>query len=237
MYTSVWVNVVVSPHGQPMDAVRKELYIRSVQSWHRHADDNTEGLRAHFYLVDKWFTKIYMIVVFVRPSYNKKNKTQKHDACSIMPSIRSEISFAPSSYPRRHLYRGRAPVLAMVMSLSGTTSDPRTLQRLFLREGSEDAKDDGHTGVELYAHERLRDAFANVLEVHSCAFDEHPNRNHRVERSTLCATNKARDLRCTAASDRRGRARCADVQPAQQIRGVCTGLDKGSGDHSTGVIK
>ena len=119
----------------------------------------------------------------------------------------------------------------MVVSFISGTPNSRALQSLLFREGSENAKDDWHASVELYAHERLRDAFADVLEVHSCAFDEHTDRDNRVEGSVLCV-RKVHD-RCAAARDRRGGAWRAEVLRTQQIYGGGTGLDMGSGDHST----
>lgn len=44
------------------------------------------------------------------------------------------------------------------------TAHPCTLQSLFFREGSEDAKYDQHASVELHAHEHLGDTLADVLE-------------------------------------------------------------------------
>jgi hypothetical protein len=123
----------------------------------------------------------------------------------------------------------------MVVSFIAGTSNARALQSLLFREGSENTKDDRHASGELYLHERLRDAFADVLEVHSFAFDENTDRDHRVERSVLCA-RRARDKRCAAARDGRGRAWRAEVLRTQQIYGCCTCLDMGSGDHSTRMI-
>lgn len=125
----------------------------------------------------------------------------------------------------------------MVVSFISGTPNARALQSLLFLEGSENAKDDRHASVELYAHERLRDALADVLEVHSCALDEHTDRDHRVERSAVLGARRARARRCAAAGYRRGRAWRADVWPTQQIYGGCTGLDMGSGDHSwAGVV-
>ena len=122
----------------------------------------------------------------------------------------------------------------MVVSFN-ETPDPRTLQGLFLREGSEDPEDDRHASVELHAHERLRDGLADVLEVHSCALDEHPDRDHRVEGLVLCGRGDRGGCSATA-SDGRGRAWRTDVQPTQQIRGCCTSLDKGPSDHPTEMV-
>ena len=97
----------------------------------------------------------------------------------------------------------------MVVSFN-ETADPRTLQCLFLREGGEDPKDDRHARVELHAHERLRDGLADVLEVHGCTLDEHPDRDHRVEGLVLCAGGD-RGWQSADASDRRRRARRTDL--------------------------
>jgi hypothetical protein len=170
-------------------------------------------------------------VVFIRLQYRKPKKKRRVTSAGFgVSSSTSELSFAPPSCPRRHLYSSRAPVLAVVVP-DLHAADPRTLQRLFFGEGSEDPKDDRHAGVELHAHERLRDAFRDVLEVHGRAFDEHPDCDHRVERPVQ-GTREVRAHRRTAvARDGRGRARRADLEPPQQIRRGRTGLDMGTGDH------
>ena len=113
----------------------------------------------------------------------------------------------------------------MVVALA-RTAHASALQGLFFIEGSEHPEYDGHAGVELHAHERLRDALTDVLEVHGRAFDEHPDRNHGVEGLFLGAG-------CAAADDRRPRSWGANVEAPQQVRGGCAGLDMGTGDHPT----
>ena len=120
-----------------------------------------------------------------------------------------EIPFAPPAYPRRHLYGSHAPVLAVVVSLI-LTAHPSALQSLFFREGSEDAKDDRHAGVELHAHERLGNALADVLEVQGRALDEHSDRDHRVEGFVLGA-REVGGQRPGAARDGRDGSWGADV--------------------------
>ena len=113
----------------------------------------------------------------------------------------------------------------MVVALA-RTAHASALQGLFFIEGSEHPEYDGHAGVELHAHERLRDALTDVLEVHGRAFDEHPDRNHGVEGLFLGAG-------CAAADDRRPRSWGANVEAPQQVRSGRSGLDMGTGDHPT----
>ena len=66
-------------------------------------------------------------------------------------------------------------------------ANPSALQSLFFRERSEDSKYDWYAGVQLNAHERVRDAFADILEVHGRPLDEDSDCNHRVEGSVVRA--------------------------------------------------
>jgi hypothetical protein len=92
----------------------------------------------------------------------------------------SEFSFAPPSYLRRHLHRSSAPVLAVVVPFIDAANS-RAFQRLIFRECGKDPEYDWHARVELHAHECVRDALADVLEMHGRALDEHANRDYCVE--------------------------------------------------------
>ena len=92
----------------------------------------------------------------------------------------SEFSFPPPSYSGRHLHRSSAPVLTVVVPFIHATNS-RAFQRLIFRERGKDPKYDGHARVELHAHECVRDALANVLEMHGRALDEYADRDYCVE--------------------------------------------------------
>ena len=140
----------------------------------------------------------------------------------------SEFSFSPPSYSRRHLHRGRAPVLAVVVPFIHA-ANTRALQRLIFRERGKDAEYDRHARVELHAHECVRDALADVLEMHGRAFDEHSDRNHRVEWPIVGSRKRGQPRR--RACDRRCGAGRADAQAPQQICRTCACLDERPSDH------
>ena len=124
---------------------------------------------------------------------------------------------------RRHLHRSRSPVLAMIVALVRTTPNTRPLQRLVVRQRGEDAKDDRHARVELDAHERVRHAVADVLEVHRRALDEHADGDHRVER--LARHVRHRDLTRCGRGGAHGWRRRAKGEPAEQVCRGRTSLD------------
>lgn len=53
---------------------------------------------------------------------------------------------------------------------------------LLVIQDSEDAKDNGHTGVEGDTHQTVGDTLGNVLKVHRLALDQHANGDDGVER-------------------------------------------------------
>jgi hypothetical protein len=92
----------------------------------------------------------------------------------------SEFSFPPPSHSRRHLHCSSTPVLAVVVPFFHAANS-RTFQRLIFRERGKDPEYDRHARVELHAHECVRDALADVFEMHGRTLDEHADRNYCVE--------------------------------------------------------
>jgi hypothetical protein len=166
--------------------------------------------------------------IFVCLSYRKMRGVQCRPPHVV---VLSEFSFPPPSYSRRHLHRCSAPVLAMVVPCIHAANS-RALQRLVFRERGKDPEYDRHTRVELHAHECMRDALTDVLEMHGRAFDEHPDRDHRVEWPIVRGRKRERSG-YRRASDRRGGAGCGDTQSPQQICHTCAGLNKRPSDHPT----
>lgn len=68
----------------------------------------------------------------------------------------------------------------MIVTLVLSTADTSTFQSLVVRQGGQDTEDDWDSSVEGDAHEGMRDALANVLEVHSRALDEDTNSDDSI---------------------------------------------------------
>lgn len=60
-------------------------------------------------------------------------------------------------------------------------NQPRAGFRLFIRQDSQHAKDDGHACVERDALQAVRYAAGDVFKVHRLAFDEHTNGDDGVK--------------------------------------------------------
>ena len=60
-------------------------------------------------------------------------------------------------------------------------SDPCSDQSLVFCEGGENSKDDGNAGIELNAHEAVRDGVGYILEVHGFAFDQNADGDHHIK--------------------------------------------------------
>ena len=89
----------------------------------------------------------------------------------------------------------------MVVALILPSTDPRTLQRLVVVEGRQNAKDDWNARVQLNPHQRMGNGVANVLKVHSCTLDEHTDGDDRIKRPSQVR--------------RRGVVGCGLVEPKQ----------------------
>lgn len=92
-----------------------------------------------------------------------------------------KLSLTPPHRANRHLDGGQTPIFTVIMTLVPIFADSRPEQSLVFCEGGENTKDDGDAGIELDAHEAVRDRVGDVLEVHSFAFDQNTDGNHRVE--------------------------------------------------------
>lgn len=142
--------------------------------------------------------------------------------------LRGKLALAPPPRMRRHLHRGQTPVLTVVVALVLAAAEAGALERLVVRKGSEYAEDDGNTCIELDAHERVRHALADVLEVHRRAFDEHADSNDRVE---WFLRHRDRHGRRRARA-RRNTTQGVEGEPAEQVRRGRAGLDVGAGEDS-----
>jgi hypothetical protein len=72
----------------------------------------------------------------------------------------------------RHFYSCKSPVLSMIVPFVLSSAYTCTLQSLIVREGSQDAKDDGDTCVHLDLHESMRNTVTDVLEMHGCSLNK-----------------------------------------------------------------
>ena len=119
----------------------------------------------------------------------------------------------------------------MIMTLILPPPKARPLQRLIVRESSQHAEDDRDPCIELHAHERVRHAVADVLEVHRRALDEHPDRDDRVE--GLVRHVRRRRYRRPGARPARNWGRHGQAaEAAEEIRRRRAGLYVGSRDDS-----
>jgi len=120
----------------------------------------------------------------------------------LQPQTRLETSV---HLPRRpalplgsHLDGREPPVLAVVVA---TVDEARARHPLLLGQDGQNAKDDGHAGVELHAHQPLRDGVGDVLEVHRLALDQHADGDDGVERARGLRRGGQRRQVCRAARE------------------------------------
>jgi len=97
----------------------------------------------------------------------------------VVPSL--ELSFTPPPRTNRHLDGGETPILTVIMTLIWGPANSGPNQSLVLIEGSENAKDDRDTSIELDAHEAVGDSVGDVLKMHGVAFDQDTDGDHCVE--------------------------------------------------------
>ena len=106
----------------------------------------------------------------------------------------------------------------MVVTLRLPTTDARTLQCLVVRERGEHTEDDGNSSIELDAHKRVRNGFADVLEVHRGALNENADGDNRVERLVGDRSHHG----CRSGGPR---VRVERSQAAEKVSCCCAGLD------------
>lgn len=70
----------------------------------------------------------------------------------------------------------------MVVTFVSSATNASAFQCLVVRQSSQDTEDNWDSGVERDAHESVRDAFADVLEVHGRTLDEDADGNDSVNR-------------------------------------------------------
>ena len=71
----------------------------------------------------------------------------------------------------------------MVVPLVLPSTNARTLQRLVVGEGGQNAKNDWNARVQLDPHETMRHTVTNVLKVHGCTLDENTDGDDCIKRS------------------------------------------------------
>ena len=90
----------------------------------------------------------------------------------------------PTPSPRRGLLSVlrcyTLQTLTVTLLLSSTHT--RALQRLIIGQSGQDAEDHRRTGIQLDAHQAVRNSVADVLKVHSRALDEASDGDDSVER-------------------------------------------------------
>jgi hypothetical protein len=114
-----------------------------------------------------------------------------------------------------------APILAMVMLLP--TSQPRALQTLLLSQQRQQAKDNGHTGIELHLHQGVRHRIGNVLKVHRFTLDEHANGDDGVKGRRGDRGGFGRGLLRQVARRRGQEVGCGDVASRRARGGLHVG--------------
>jgi len=124
-----------------------------------------------------------------------------------------------------HLDGGETPVLTVVVAPL-FQAGPRP--RLLLAQDRQDAEDDGDARVQGDAHQALRHAVSDVLEVHGLALDQHPDGDQGVEgagRAGGRRRRQRRQIRGRAAEEVAGRG------PARRRRR----LNLGGGEEAKSV--
>ena len=91
------------------------------------------------------------------------------------------LSLGPLASLRSHLHCGQRPVLSVVccqyevrmtrrsrltVPFILSPSDTRTLQRLVIGQSGQNTENDRRSGIQLDAHQSVRNSVANVLKVH-----------------------------------------------------------------------
>lgn len=67
----------------------------------------------------------------------------------------SELSFTPLLGLYAHLDRSERPILSVIMAFVLSSANTRAVERLVVRQRSEDTEDDGYARIHLQPHERV----------------------------------------------------------------------------------
>lgn len=135
--------------------------------------------------------------------------------------ISQNLAIRPFPFPDAQFNSGQPPILAMIMPrITLLLTHTRSRLRLLFIQDRQQAKDQGDAGIQLHAHQPVRDSLGDVLEVHGLALDEDADGDQGIERR--CGGRRSPDGRHT---ERREVARRGAEKVACAEGGAGCGLD------------
>lgn len=105
----------------------------------------------------------------------------KYNNLFILHSSLRERPYRPSSALCRHFHCRQSPILSVIVTLVLPSTNARTLQRLVVGEGRQNAKNHWNASVQLNPHEGMRNTVTNILKVHGGTLDENTDRDDCIE--------------------------------------------------------